>query len=145
MATAIRGTRLPDVPNTSTFNIARYNPRSNPTTHQYFDTSPFSLETIGTFGNTTRNFFRGPGFNYTNLSVTKNIHFTADASRYTQLRLEGFNVFNHANFAPPTGLYTSPNFGNVTSVDQNNVGFGGDSNGDPSPGRAIQLAGKVYF
>ena len=129
-----------DVPNTSSFNIAKYNPRSNPVTHQYFNTSPFSYEAIGTFGNTTRNFFHGPGFNYTNLSITKNIQFTADASRYIQLRLEGFNVFNHANFAAPTGVKANPTFGDVTGVI-----FSAEGNGDPSPGRAVQLAGKVYF
>jgi hypothetical protein len=128
-----------DNPNTSSFNIARYNPRSS-SAHQYFNPSPFSLEPIGTFGNTARNFFDGPGFNYTNLSVTKNIQFTADNARYIQLRLEGFNVFNHANFAAPTGILESPQFGQVTSVI-----FSAEGNGDPSPGRAVQLAGKVYF
>ena len=128
----------PDVPNTSTFNIERLNPRS--ITNQYFNTTPFSLEPIGTFGNVSRNFFHGPGFDYTNFSILKNIHFTADASRYMQLRLEAFNVFNHANFAPPNGSFSSPQFGQVTSVI-----FTAEGNGDPSPGRAIQIAGKVYF
>ncbi|MGA3335079.1 MAG: hypothetical protein ABSC62_13050 [Terracidiphilus sp.] len=128
-----------DNPNTSSFNIARYNPRST-STHQYFDTTPFSIEPIGTFGNTGRNFFHGPGFNYTNLSITKNFPLTPDGARYVQLRMEGFNVFNHANFAPPSGIFQSPTFGQVTSVVQSAEG-----NGDPSPGRAVQVAGKVYF
>jgi hypothetical protein len=128
----------PDNPNTSTSKIKTMNPRS--ATNQYFDTTPFSIEEIGTFGNTGRNFFHGPGFNYTNLSITKDIHFTADATRYVQLRLEGFNVFNHANFAPPSGTFQSPTFGVVTSVDHSS-----EVNGDPSPGRAVQLAGKIYF
>jgi hypothetical protein len=133
----------PDVPQTSSFNIARYAPRSHPTgtgTLQYFDSTPFSPEALGTFGNTTRNFFRGPGFNYTNLSITKNIHFSADAGRYIQLRLEAFNAFNHANFAQPAGNLLSPNFGNISGVTESAEG-----NGDPSPGRSIQLAGKFYF
>ena len=129
----------PDNPNASSFNIARYNPRST-ATHQYFDTTPFSIEPIGTFGNTGRNFFHGPGFNYTNLSITKNIPLTPDGSRYMQLRLEAFNVFNHANFSSPSGIFQSPTFGQVTSVVQSAEG-----NGDPSPGRAVQIAGKVYF
>jgi hypothetical protein len=140
----------PDNPNTSTFNIGKYNPRkiqapgsgvqAGVAGNYYFNTSPFSEESEGTFGNTTRNFFHGPGFNYTNLSVTKNFPFTSDASRYMQLRLEGFNVFNHANFAQPSGTYTSPQFGQITSVIES-----GEGNGDPSPGRSVQLAGKVYF
>jgi hypothetical protein len=135
----------PDVPNTSSFNIGRYNPRTIQTQaggpgNYYFNTAPFSIEPIGTFGNTTRNFFRGPGFDYTNLSVTKNFPFTADNSRYLQLRLEGFNVFNHANFAAPDGILDSPTFGQVTGVISSQ-----DGNSDPSPGRAVQIAGKVYF
>jgi hypothetical protein len=130
-----------DNPNTSSFNIARYNPRSTPGVNQYFNATPFSYENVGTFGNAARNFFHGPGFNYTNLSVTKNIPFSPDATtRYVQLRLEAFNVFNHANFGAPTGILESPTFGDVTSVIQSAEG-----NGDPSPGRSVQLAGKVYF
>jgi hypothetical protein len=139
-----------DVPNTSSFNIASYNPRTvqAPSTgqqidnsgHYYFNTVPFSEEAIGTFGNTSRNFFHGPGFNYTNLSVTKNFEFSSDGSRYFQLRLEGFNAFNHANFGAPSGIFNSPTFGQVTGVIQSAEG-----NSDPSPGRAVQLAGKVYF
>jgi hypothetical protein len=137
--------QCPDVPNTSSFNIARYNPRkiqtqSPGTGNYYFNTAPFSLEPVGTFGNTSRNFFHGPGFNYTNLSITKNFPLSADKERSMQWRLEAFNAFNHANFAAPNPVFSSPTFGQVTSVIQSAEG-----NGDPSPGRAIQLAGKIYF
>ncbi len=130
----------PDVPMTSSFKIARYNPRANAATHQFFDTAPFSAEPLGTFGNTVRNFFHGPGFNYTNLQISKEIHFTSDSSRYVELRLEGFNAFNHANFASPSGTFLNPTFGQVTSVI-----YSADPNADPQPGRAVQLSGKVYF
>ena len=132
-----------DVPQRTGAPIKRYNPRTMPTGSgglQYFDTSSFSSEPLGTFGNTGRNFFHGPGFNYTNLSVTKIIHFTSDAKRYVQLRLEAFNAFNHANFSAPNGIFISPTFGQITGVDASAEG-----NGDPAPGRDIQLAGKIYF
>ena len=128
-----------DNPNTSSFHIQTFNPRQA-MGNAYFNTAPFSEEAVGTFGNTGRNFFHGPGFNYSNLSVTKNFQFSADNSRYVQLRLEGFNVFNHANFAAPSGTLSSPTFGEVTGVIN-----GQEGNQDPSPGRAVQLAGKVYF
>jgi hypothetical protein len=130
----------PDVPMTSSFKIKTYNPRSNASTHQYFDTTPFSAEPIGTFGNTVRNFFHGPGFNYTNLQIFKKVHFTSDSSRYLELRLEAFNAFNHANFAAPSGTFLNPTFGQVTGVI-----VSADPNADPQPGRAVQLTGKVYF
>ena len=92
-----------------------------------------------------RNFFHGPGYNYTNLQVAKNIHISSDGQRYIQLRLEAFNAFNHANFASPDGNFADNGvgFSSITNVIQ--PGNFGDSNGDPQPGRAIQLAGKFYF
>jgi hypothetical protein len=128
----------PDVPETSTFHIQKLNPRSPGS--PYFSTSSFSLEPLGTFGNTSRNFFHGPGFNYTNLNLSKIIHVGADEKRYIQLRLEAFNAFNHANFAPPSGQFNNSTFGSITSVIQSQ-----EPNADPSPGRAVQLAGKFYF
>ena len=131
----------PDVPNVSTSNIKSLDVRK---TGAWFDGSLFSPEPVGTFGNTKRNFFHGPGFNYTNLELAKNIPLGAEGRRYLQLRLETFNAFNHANFANPDSNFTDgPGFfGNVTSV----VGSGtADVNGDPQPGRAVQLAAKFYF
>lgn len=128
----------PDVPMTSSFNIGLHNPRNS--TNQWFDTGSFAAEPVGTFGNTTRNFFRGPGFNYTNLQISKEFPFSSDGKRHLQLRLEAFNAFNHANFAPPSGNFSSSSFGTITSVIHSQ-----DPNADPQPGRAIQIAGKFYF
>ena len=90
-----------------------------------------------------RNFFHGPGFNYSNFEVYKNIPIgEAGRPRYIQVRLEAYNAFNHANFANPSSNFgAGPTvFGVINSVDQPiNAG------GDPQPGRAIQLAGKFYF
>ncbi len=134
----------PDVPELSTFNIKKFNPRAS-SSHQFFDTSVFSPETLGTFGNAKRNFFHGPGFNYTNLDLIKNIPLTPDNSRYVQLRIEAFNAFNHANFAPPGGsMENSANLGQIFG-DVNNVIYSADPNADPQPGRAFQLVGKIYF
>lgn len=128
-----------DVPMTSSFHIKTSDPRSS-SDHRWFDTSSFSPEPIGTYGNVKRNFFHGPGFNYTNFQFSKNFAVNTDGSRYVQLRLEAFNAFNHANFGPPSGQYTSPSFGLVTNVIES-----AEPNSDPQPGRAVQLAGKFYF
>ncbi len=128
----------PDVPEMTNFHFARPNIRS--AGNAFFDAAAFSQEPLGTFGNTPRNFFAGPRFDYTNLQLSKDLYFNADRSRYMQLRIEAFNAFNHANFANPSGNFLSGSFGHVTSVDHS-----ADPNGDPSPGRAIQLAGKFYF
>jgi hypothetical protein len=131
----------PDVPNTSTFHIHTENPRDPG--HYWFNTATFTQEPIGTFGNVKRNFFHGPGFNYSNFEVYKNIPLKGfESPRYIQVRLEAYNAFNHANFANPSGNFgAGPTvFGVINSVDQPiNAG------GDPQPGRAVQLAGKFYF
>jgi hypothetical protein len=130
----------PDVPEVSNFNEKLYDPRKTPGTYQYFDTTPFSPEPIGTFGNAPRNYFHGPGFNYTNLDIIKNFPLGAEGKRRLELRMEAYNAFNHANFAAPNNTLTSPLFGQVSGVIES-----ADPNSDPSPGRSVQLVGKFYF
>lgn len=131
----------PDVPQWTGARPKLYNPRSS-AGHIWFDTTQFSAEPVGTFGNTPRNFFRGPGYNYTDMSLYKDFHLNSEA-RYVEIRLESYNVFNHANFAEPDGDFTDPTFGESLSViDPNSFGT---QAGDPQPGRATQLGAKLYF
>ncbi len=135
-----------DSPNTSTYNIKSLAPRKlqqfngGSPSNYWFDPSVFSPEPLGTFGNTKRNFFHGPGFNYTNFSLSKNFAIGRGESKYVQLRLESFNLFNHANFSNPDGNLLDGGFGVISSVVQPP-----STGGDPQPGRAIQLGGKFYF
>jgi hypothetical protein len=75
---------------------------------------------LGTFGTANRRFFHGPGFNNTDFGITKRtvIHenFAFD------LRLEFFNVFNHAQFMNPTGNINDSNFGIVTQARDPRIG-----------------------
>lgn len=130
-----------DTPNTSSFKIQKLDPRASG--HQWFNTSTFSPQPAGTFGNVGRNFFSGPGYNYTDLQLYKDFPLLKDNKTYIQLRLESYNVFNHANFAEPDGNFGDSTFGQIDSVIQ--PGSFGVSAGDPQPGRATQLAAKIYF
>lgn len=133
----------PDEPNTSSFSIKKFNPRTlnSNLLNSGFDSSPFSQEPVGTFGNVKRNFFHGPGYNYTNMSLYKNLPLGHDTSRNVQIMLQAANVFNHANFASPDGNFTDgPYFGSVSSVD-----VSADYNGDPAPGRTAQIVAKITF
>ncbi|HEY1576353.1 MAG TPA: carboxypeptidase-like regulatory domain-containing protein [Terracidiphilus sp.] len=132
-----------DTPNTSSFHIHRMDPRSVATGHQFFDTSTFSPQPDGTFGNVGRNFFNGPGYNYSNLQLFKDFPLEKDGRVYIQLRLESYNVFNHANFAEPDGNYGDSSFGSIAGVIQ--PGNFGVAAGDPQSGRATQLSGKIFF
>jgi hypothetical protein len=59
-----------------------------------FNTSAFSPEVLGRLGNAPRRFFYGPS-NF-DLTLTKLLRITE--SKSLEFRLEGFNVFNHAQF-----------------------------------------------
>lgn len=88
-----------------------------------------------------RNFYHGPGFNYTDWALFKDFPIgNADSPRYVEVRMEAFNVFNHPNFSNPDGsVYDQGStFGDIS-------GLHSAVNGDPSPGRDVQLAAKIYF
>jgi hypothetical protein len=145
----------PDVPNTSSFKIQKQDIRK---TYQqsgigsYLNTSPFYQEgatptsngaivNLGTFGNVGRGLVHGPGFNYTDLSLYKEIPLGSDSKRSVQIMLQAANVFNHANFAQPDGNFTDGGFfGTVSSVKAS-----ADYNGDPYGGRTAQLVAKFRF
>jgi len=101
-----------DVPNFSPGKVlADTNPRhGNP----YFNTSLFSSEQLGQFGDSRRRFFHGPGLNNFDTALLKTTKITE--SKEVQLRFEAFNVFNHAQFTNPTGLINSTQFGLVTNA-----------------------------
>jgi hypothetical protein len=104
---------------------------------------PNTVSNYGTFGNVKRNFFHGPGFDYTNMSVYKDFPFGRNSARSLQLMLQASNVFNHANFAAPDSNYTDgPQFGTVTATVASSTA---DSNGDPTGGRTVQIAAKFHF
>ena len=101
------------------------NPRSG---QAYFNTSLFSAEPLGSFGNSSRRFFHGPGLNNWDLALLKSTKVTE--SKSLELRFEAFNVWNHAQFNNPTGLFNSSQFGFVTSA---------------NPPRILQVAAKFLF
>jgi hypothetical protein len=105
-----------------------HNPRNG---RSYFDTEQFSDNALGTPGTAKRRFFYGPGMDNYDIALLKNLRLTE--SKSLQFRLEGFNVFNHAQFFGPqsvNGNIGSSTFGQVVSAD--------------SP-RLVQLGAKFFF
>ncbi len=127
----------PDVP-VQTAPLQRLTPRNkaaavngNPS---WFGTAGFTDEAIGTFGNIGRDTYHGPGLNNTDVEVSKNFYYSRSSeSKFIQLRLESYNVFNHTQFSNPDGNYSDngATFGTITSVQH-------------AP-RQTQLVGKFYF
>jgi hypothetical protein len=98
---------------------------------RWFDTTPFTP--VARFGNLGRNVVIGPGFNTADASAIKNIHL-GDRARL-QLRLEVFDLFNHANFGPPGNVVGTPAFGRLTSTRF--------PTGESGSSRQIQFAMKI--
>ena len=67
-----------------------------------------------------RRFCSGPGLNNSNMALDKEVHFS-DAYGL-ELRFEFFNVFNHAQFITPSGLYNGGSFGVVTNANDPRIG-----------------------
>ncbi len=96
-----------------------------------FNTSLFSLPELGEIGTARRRFFYGPGIGDFDMALEKDVRLSE--SRSLEFRLEGFNVFNHAQFYGPAavnGNISSANFGQVVNA--------------ASP-RLVQLAAKYVF
>jgi len=88
---------------------------SSPTIAQGFNTSCFQqvADTTGTFGNTGRNSVRGPGQFNIDASVIKNTKIGPVAS---EIRIEVFNLLNHAQFANPNAQFGNSAFGTISAM-----------------------------
>jgi hypothetical protein len=113
------------------------NPRSG---QSYINPDHFTFEAVGQLGNANRRYFHGPGLNNWDVALLKNTNFTE--SKSLQLRLEAFNIFNHAQFENPTGTINQglPNF--VNGVNQGGL-FGVVTSARPP--RIMQIAAKFLF
>ncbi len=91
-----------------------HNPRNG---QPYFNTALFSLPQPGSLGNSGRRRFSGPGMANFDLALQRT--FRPFDFLSCDLRLEAFNVLNHAQFFGTTsvdGNISSPTFGQVVSA-----------------------------
>jgi hypothetical protein len=96
-----------------------------------FNTSLFAPETLGQLGNAPRRLFHGPGIENFDIELNKTIRITEFKS--FDIRVEAFNVFNHAQFYGPSsvdGEVNDPNFGSIVSA---------------AAPRLVQVAAKFHF
>jgi hypothetical protein len=105
-----------------------HNPRNG---KSYFNAALFSDNALGTPGNASRRYFHGPGMDNFDMALLKSLRLAE--SKSLQLRLEAFNVFNHAQFFGPQavgGNIGSGTFGQVVSA---------------APARLVQVGAKFEF
>ena len=118
-----------DLPDYTPGNLSRNaNPRNG---LEYFNTSLFSSNALGTPGSASRRSFYGPGAFNSDLALLRN--FRISETKALQFRVESFNTFNHAQFFGPVavnGDIDSGLFGNVVKA---------------APPRLMQVALKLTF
>ena len=98
---------------------------------EYFNTSAFVPNALGSPGTSSRRSFYGPGMFNSDLALLKSFHWSE--TKQLQLRLETFNTFNHAQFFGPAAVNgdgDSALFGHVVRA---------------QPPRLVQLAMKITF
>jgi hypothetical protein len=109
------------------------------------DVVNFSPPNVGETGNTPKGIIIGPNFTTTALSARKT--FTITERYHLTLQLDGFNVFNHPNFANPgvniqsAGSYTATGAG-ATSATVDSVSIGITSAAAP---RQLQAGARLSF
>jgi len=89
----------------------------------YFNTAAFTPNALGTQGNSRRRMFYGPGIENFDMALHKVTRFKE--SRSLELRLEMFNVFNHAQFYPNgsvDGNISDASFGHVLRAADPRIG-----------------------
>jgi hypothetical protein len=93
-----------------------------------FNPAAFAIPKPGTFGNTPRNFLRGPKFRQVDFVLDRKFPFAENRS--LEFRTEIFNVFNLTNFAPASALL-GPTLGTAA--------------GQFQPGQPLSFSGSSAF
>jgi hypothetical protein len=114
-----------------------FDPRlGHKTLSEFFNTSAFAPQTLGTIGNTQRNSLFGPDFRHVDLSLFKNFPVTERVN--LQFRAECYNISNTPNFFIANNNSGNQSFGNAA--------FGSISATDPNyTPRQYQFALKAQF
>jgi hypothetical protein len=108
---------------------------------EWFDTSAFTRNAVGTSGTLGKGTLRGPRMFSWDMGVSKKFPLKGDT--IAELRAEAFNIFNHPMFNNPATSLGSGTYGMITQTLAN----AGSTQGDITSGgpRVIQLAVKWIF
>jgi hypothetical protein len=109
-------------------------------TCHYFDPSAFAVPAPGTYGNTGRDAFRGPGYFNMNLSLARQFKLTERFG--LQFRADAMSFTNTPHFNNPNATVGAANFGVITStLKPPGQGFFGNDPGN----RILWLGARLTF
>jgi hypothetical protein len=111
-------------------------PPGGQTINGWINRAAFSVPVNNTWGNAGADIVRGPGLFQIDTALSKRINLTERTN--LMLRMEAFNVFNHPQLGNPNVNFSSPLFGQITSI----------SNTTPSgtgTARSVQVAARFTF
>ena len=97
--------------------------------NEYFNTNAYTVNALGTFGNSGLNILFCPGYDNLDIGIVKTL-YQSDRIR-TLIRGEAFNAFNHTNLNAPDAGVSDSSFGQISS-----------QSGNP---RVLQLALRLEF
>ena len=87
---------------------------TNPTASQWLNPAAFGIPAAGTYGNSGRNRFRGPGLWQADLGIAKQFRLTERIA--LDFRTEMFNLFNRAQFGNPVNNISTPTIGRILTT-----------------------------
>ncbi|MGH9524653.1 MAG: TonB-dependent receptor, partial [Terriglobales bacterium] len=106
----------------------------------YFDPAAFAVPAAATYGNTTRNQFRGPGYVNMNISLARRFKLT---ERFAfEIRADAMSFTNTPHLNAPNATVGAANFGVITStLKPPGQGFFGNDPGN----RTVWLGARLTF
>jgi Carboxypeptidase regulatory-like domain/TonB dependent receptor len=111
-------------------------PAGGQTIGNWINKAAFSVPANGTWGNAGTDIVRGPGLHQLDTAISRRISFRERAN--LMLRMEVFNVLNHPQLGNPNVNFSSPLFGQITSiVNTTPIGTG--------TARSVQFAARFAF
>jgi hypothetical protein len=112
---------------------------------QCLNPAQFTVTGQNTFGNLSRNQFRGPGYFDMDMILKKNFRITESGLTFT-MGANAYNIFNHPRFAnPDNNLADGAAFGQIQSSVTPASSPYGNFQGSAVSGRVLQLELEVKF
>jgi hypothetical protein len=115
---------------------ASLTPPGGRTINEWINPAAFSVPAPDTWGNFGTDVARAPGLLQIDTAISRRINLTERMN--LMIRMEVFNVFNHPEFGNPNVNFSSPQFGEITSVSNTTpIGTG--------TARSVQFAARFTF